>query len=158
MKICSKNQSQVILQVSVSDIDGLVKDGITTSNVRVYEISSGVEVDVLSSQDLSQVGTSNIYRYIWSPGSLSIGEYFIEYDFEDSDGNVAKNSDEFIVLNVPTFDEFDAVRKIQTGRWKILNNQMIFYDDDATTPILTFDLFNSSGEPASDNVFERNPV
>jgi hypothetical protein len=48
--------------------------------------------------------------------------------------------------------------KIETGRWKIINNQMIIYDSDATTPIYTFDLKDSSGSPTEENPTERTPA
>lgn len=42
------------------------------------------------------------------------------------------------------------------GRWKILNNQMIFYaSGSSTTPVATFNLFDDAGNPTMDAVFER---
>lgn len=51
-----------------------------------------------------------------------------------------------------------TIKKVETGRWKITGNQMIFYDTDGTTPILTFDLLDDSGLPAMENVYERDPA
>lgn len=48
-----------------------------------------------------------------------------------------------------------VVKKVETGRWKIENNQMVFYDDDGVTPLLTFDLKDAAGDPSSTSVFER---
>lgn len=50
--------------------------------------------------------------------------------------------------------------KIETGRWKIIANQMIFYDTDGTTPLLTFDLKDSAGAPTmvAEDIVERTPV
>ena len=50
------------------------------------------------------------------------------------------------------------IRKIEEGRWKIVNNQMVIYDDNGTTPLRTFDLFDANGDPSSTSVFERVPV
>lgn len=50
------------------------------------------------------------------------------------------------------------IKKIEQGRWKIHNNQMIFYDTNGYTPIRTFNLKNSSGNPTMSDVFERIPV
>ena len=47
------------------------------------------------------------------------------------------------------------VKKVETGRWKISGTQMIFYDDDETTPLYTFDLKDINGNAANRNVFER---
>lgn len=54
--------------------------------------------------------------------------------------------------------DIGVANKILSGRWKIVNNQMIFYDDDGVTPLLTFDLYNSAGTPSMINVFERRRV
>lgn len=44
------------------------------------------------------------------------------------------------------------------GRWKIENNQMIFYKDDNTTEVMRFDLFDDLGNPTMDAVFDRRKV
>jgi len=46
------------------------------------------------------------------------------------------------------------MKKIETGRWKILNNQLIIYDDDGITPLKTFDLSGEQTKAYS----ERNPT
>lgn len=51
----------------------------------------------------------------------------------------------------------ELIRAVEAGEWKIENNQMIFYDT-AGAEVLRFDLFNSFGTPAMDNVFRRVPV
>ena len=50
------------------------------------------------------------------------------------------------------------LKKILTNRWKIENNQMIFYDSDNTTPLYTFDLKDINGIATNRNVFERMPI
>ena len=48
--------------------------------------------------------------------------------------------------------------KVLSGRWKIQNNQMIIYDEDGVTPLVTFDLYDIEGKPTTDKpVFERRP-
>lgn len=46
------------------------------------------------------------------------------------------------------------------GRWKIDTsaNQMIFYKSDNSTEIMRFNLYDKYGQPASENVFERQRV
>lgn len=51
-----------------------------------------------------------------------------------------------------------ALKKIGTNRWQIIGNQLIVYDDDGLAPLYTFDLKDSDGEPAMENVFERTPA
>jgi hypothetical protein len=47
---------------------------------------------------------------------------------------------------------------IEGGRWKIDDNQMIFYADDNATEIARFDLLDKTGDPAEQNIFERRRV
>jgi hypothetical protein len=51
-----------------------------------------------------------------------------------------------------------AIKKIQEGRWRIVGNQMIFYEDDNNTEIMRFNLFDASGDPAMTAVFDRQRV
>jgi len=51
------------------------------------------------------------------------------------------------------------LRQVESGRWEITSdNQMIIYDSDGTTPLLTFSLLDADGEPTTQNPFERVPV
>ena len=60
---------------------------------------------------------------------------------------------------IPDFtSDITNLLKVETGRWRIVNNQMIVYDDDETTPLYTFDLKDSDGDPSSENVYERVPA
>lgn len=49
---------------------------------------------------------------------------------------------------------------MEGGRWKVdtITNQMIFYRADNTTEVARFNLFDSTGAPASENVYERRRV
>lgn len=49
-------------------------------------------------------------------------------------------------------------RDIDFGRWKIQNNQLLFYNADGSTVLRTFNLKNSAGNPTSTSVMERVPV
>lgn len=158
MKIASRDDSQIVFQKNVADLDGTPKTNLTTYDVRVYQVVSGSEVDVLVSTSMAQVGTSNLYRYVWEPASLDIGEYFVEYHFVDAFSNNSWVTDDLAVLNVPTYDDIETLRKVETGTWEIVNDQMIFYDDDGTTPLFTFNLLNASGDPDSENVYKRERV
>ena len=56
------------------------------------------------------------------------------------------------------YAEVVLIRKILTNRWKIVNNQLIIYDDDGETELIVFDLKDKDGYPTETNVFERVPV
>lgn len=58
--------------------------------------------------------------------------------------------------NQGTFgDALETILNIETGRWKIVNSQMIFYKPDNITEIMRFDLKNPKGNPAVENVVDR---
>ncbi len=44
-----------------------------------------------------------------------------------------------------------------TGRWEILNNQMIFYRSDNSV-LMRFNLFDKAGNPTETSVYDRVPV
>jgi hypothetical protein len=52
----------------------------------------------------------------------------------------------------------DFLRNIEGGRWKIENNQMVFYAEDNTTEVARFNLYDTTGQPSSTDVFERTRV
>jgi hypothetical protein len=49
----------------------------------------------------------------------------------------------------------DRLIDIQYGRWKIYDNQMIFYAEDNITEVARFNLFDENGVPTVDAVFDR---
>ncbi len=51
--------------------------------------------------------------------------------------------------------DIDFIKEIEGGRWKLLNNQMIFYEDDNVTEVARFNLFDENGLPTMSNVMER---
>jgi len=52
----------------------------------------------------------------------------------------------------------DYLLQKESGRWKIENNQLTYYDDDGTTVLKRFNLFNKQGQATSENPYERIPV
>lgn len=51
-----------------------------------------------------------------------------------------------------------SIFKVETGRWKIVGSQFIFYDDDNITPLYTFNLKDENGSETNENPFERTPA
>ena len=49
----------------------------------------------------------------------------------------------------------EFLKHIEGGRWKIINNQMLFYDEAGVVVVATFNLFDSDGNPTMENVAER---
>jgi len=52
----------------------------------------------------------------------------------------------------------DYLKQKESGRWKIENNQLTYYDDDGTTILRRFNLFNKQGQATSENPYERVPI
>ena len=47
------------------------------------------------------------------------------------------------------------IKAIEGGRWKIISNQMIFYNSDNITEIARFNLLDATALPTMTNPFER---
>ena len=50
------------------------------------------------------------------------------------------------------------ILKLLKNKWEIKGNQMIFYDDDDTTPIYTYNLQTKNGTGTEKDVYKRVPV
>lgn len=62
-------------------------------------------------------------------------------------------------LSTDTFGEYiDFISKIEGGRWKIVDNQMIFYAPDNVAEIARFNLYDADGQPAIEGIMERTRV
>ena len=59
---------------------------------------------------------------------------------------------------IQLYNNIDFIKNIEGGRWKIIDNQMIFYSDDNLTEIARFNLTDQSGNPTTQNVFERTRI
>ena len=85
-------------------------------------------------------------QVVWDTGTVFTGscggpKYAIEqYNYEENNPKV------------------DDIFNIEYGRWRIVNDQMIFYLDDNTTEVARFDLYDENGLPTVDAVFERRRV
>lgn len=152
-----QNVSQVDLQVVAQELDGTPKTDISTAFVRVYHIVSGVETDVLASTPLVQVGTSNTFRYTWVT-TMAVGTYFAEYSLTDVFSRQNITVEDVDILDLAIKADIDTIRIMESGRWRILNNQMVFYAEDGSTPFMTFDLYDEHGLPSSIDVSERRRV
>lgn len=55
--------------------------------------------------------------------------------------------------------DVDYIKGIEGGKWEIIGNQMVFYDDDNVTEISRFNLFDSNGNATTTGeVFKRERV
>lgn len=164
MQLLLPNPSQIVLQAYALEPDGTEKLNVDSGTVRVFHIAAGSEADDLAATALAQVGGTNKWRYVWLTPGLAAGEYVAEFILTDSGGKTTKFGDEIVIKDIAEQStlvlvqaDMTIVKKVETGRWKIVGNQMIFYDDDEVTPLLTFDLKDAGGLPSMTDVFERVP-
>ena len=173
MALYLPNPSEVTLQATAHNIDGTPKTSLTSAAVRVYHMDGITEVSDLATTALDQVGSSNTWRYVWEPAALPAGIYHAEYSLVDTDGAHFVDVDTFSVVDVAletTLDSvqgdvttalanIDFIKKIEKNRKRILNNQLIIYDDDDVTEWLKWDLFDVNGIPTNGiKVYDTVPV
>ena len=54
--------------------------------------------------------------------------------------------------------KIEAIRKMEYGRWRLINNQIIYYADDNVTEIARFNVFDINGTATMTNIAERRKV
>jgi len=157
MNFVNPNPPKVTLQVQAQNPDGSPKLSLFSATVRVYHLVGAVEVADLPSVPLVQVGSSSTWRYIWSPDALPVGNYFVEYSLVDADGVRFVGVENIDVFDVAKQVDVSLIKQIESGRWRMANNQLKFYDARGNV-ILTFNLLDNNGRPTMENIYERIPV
>jgi hypothetical protein len=157
MILLRPDPSAVTLQVLAVGLDGAPKLDVTAADVRVYAVTGAGEVEALAVTPLVQVAGTGTWRLRWEPTGLAVGQYVAEYRMTDILGQTCVVQEDVAVHDLALQADLDLVRKVETGRWKIFANTMVFYDE-LDNPILTFNLFNEAGIPSMDEVFERRPA
>lgn len=87
-----------------------------------------------------------------SVGTLAAGEYTVTFKADSvivGAGELFWNGTEEISIEI-----VDTIRKALLNNMKVLNDQLIIYDDDGVTPVYTYNLFNLAGEPSSIDITE----
>ena len=96
-------------------------------------------------------------QILWdAPATGSLTQAFAAEDQNYLDNNPLV--DEIYTQLILVSGSVDFIRKIEGGRWKITANQMIFYAEDNSTVVATFDLFDQFGTPTDNEVMERRRV
>ena len=85
------NPSQVVLQLAATG------GTVASATVRVSWIVAGSEVAVLTTVSLTQVGTSGVWRYVWTPGSLAAGNYVALYTTLSAAGQTVVTTEDIYV-------------------------------------------------------------
>lgn len=107
-------------------------------------------------------------QVVTSQAMTEIGGGFYKYDFstydEDEDyciradgTSTLSGADRYVISSNETAG-VGKILKIEKNKWEIKGNQMIFYDDDDTTVLYTFNLQNKAGSGTERDVFKRIPI
>ena len=55
-------------------------------------------------------------------------------------------------------EDLTLLKNIEGGKWQIISNQLIIYEDDNTTEVMRFNLFDKDGNASMEDVFKRERV
>lgn len=143
---------------------GVVLQPRTTTNVTQLASGSGIYGALVTIPD-------NISCHIlWDTGSAFSSTYYASEEINHLSNNIAVDTtlsivqsltgsvDQIINLNQGMTGTLDFIRGMTAGRWKIINNQMLFYDEDNISLLAAYNLFDASGSASSENVLERIKV
>lgn len=123
---------------------------------------SGVGYALLNTDGSTKLARTTVGVFNVHPSS---GMYAVNITFDDLwNGLVVWDSGPLIDPVAYATDEYhdtlEFIRDMTAGRWKVdsLTNQMVFYKEDNTTPIATFNLLDENSLPTVDAPVERQKV
>lgn len=116
--------------------------------INIYRLDSSTSTLVVDADDMTEVGNGQ-YLYDFTNYSIS-HDYSIICDSVSLTG-----SERYSYTSISDQIDITFIKNIEAGRWKLVNNQMIFYGEDNVTELMRFNLFDSQGGVTTTNVFER---
>lgn len=117
--------------------------------VSAWDVSDGSQ-DV-NEESMSEIG-GGFYKYDFTAYDET-KDYVIR-----ADGGVTLSGNDRYAVSTNETAGVGKILKIEKNKWEIKGNQMIFYDDDGTTPLQTFNLQTKNGTPTERDVFKRVPA
>jgi hypothetical protein len=127
------------------DRDGNELAARTTTGV--YQTAPGIYAVMVS------LSNNFVGHILWDTGS-----YFTSVSYASEHYNEIESLGDLYNVVAEMDSRIQDIYHMQFGRWKIINKQMIFYKADNITEIARFDLFDDSGNPSAEAVFERVKV
>ena len=130
------------------DTSGAVSSPRTTSGV--YQTAPGIYAAYITFPDNFRG------QVLWDTGTAFLTASYAteQYNYEENNPKVDLT---YSVVTSMT-GTLQSIYDIQYGRWRIVGDQMIFYKEDNATEVARFDLFDDTGNPTMDAVFERVKV
>lgn len=120
------------------------------STAGVYQTAPGIYAAYISFPDNFRG------QVLWDTGTAFLTASYAteQYNVEENDPRVADTNTRVIAMQT----DIQRLIDIQYGRWKIVGNQMVFYKEDNSTVVATYNLFDDLGAPSMDAVFDRVKV
>jgi len=130
------------------DETGTVQSSRTTTGV--YQTAPGIYAAYITFPDNFRG------QVLWDTGTAFLTASYAteQYNVEENDPRVADTNTKVTTMQT----DMQRLIDIEYGRWKIIGNQMIFYKEDNSTVIATYNLFDDLGVPSMDAVFDRVKV
>lgn len=132
---------------TIMDVSGSIVVPRTTAGV--YQLTSG------SGLYAAYISFPNHFRgqVLWDTGAaFPTASYAVEhYNVEENNPKV----DDTLRILMMMSGTLASLYDIGFGRWHIVGNQMVFYKEDNLTEVVRFNLFDDTGTPSMDAVFQR---
>jgi hypothetical protein len=142
-QISSSIETGIELSITSSD---LLVSGVWNANASTFN-TAGTMGRLQNTAGAGGVDIDLLVSGVWNAGSNAF----------NASGTMGWLTNKIVIMS----GSLEKIRKIESGRWRIIGSQQIFYDDDGVTPILTVNLFDGNGSPFvhdNDAVVERIPV
>ena len=143
---------------SIKDETANIKTQTDKMNFTGDDIKATLDGEEVTTDTASRTASKATGFATENPPSQVLNDYkatgFSTHTPENVRTEIDNNSTMLSAMN----DDIELIKKVENGRWKILNNQMVFYDDDNITPLLIFDLKDANGDPTESSPTERTPV
>ena len=126
---------------------GVPKEGLSPT-IKILKLDGTI---VINNESMTEIG-SGFYKY-----------EFATYDEDEdycisTDGTSSLSNYERYNFSTNEKAPIGKIFKIEKGKWEIKGNQMLFYDNDNTTVLYSFNLQTKNGSPTERDVFKRIPV
>jgi len=148
------------LEVLVTNVSGTGEEDLDV----YYEIFRSDDDVVTISGYLGEVGGGVYKKDVFFP---DLGQHRVLYtlspdalpgSYPDTVQGVMVIEEAIDVTVQAIKNDVDFIKNIEGGKWKIINDQMIFYASDNETEVARFNLFDEAGNPSMINVFSRERV
>ena len=130
---------------------------------------------------LNDIGNGQ-YQYMWDSSSAITADMIVSTEYAVNTSNYQATDKDVLMFGIVNVDTaaiaaavwnrqmdqhtidgsfgkgVNMIFQTETGRWKIENNQMIFYKEDNVTEVMRFNLYDHDGNPSMSIVADRQRV